>query len=214
MTPAPTYPNYLIDRYRSDTKDHELTIMHDDGLYRHLRIARPGSSMQYFDLITWPGRLSIVGDIGTGWVFSRAEDMFEFFRSPSGQINPGYWSEKVITGRAEMESFSEEKFRAWLGEEVDQREESWPGLREAVAEQIFDGNDEGSYMFEQEAFDALGAFHFGITENDETRWFEFDLADARFRDWDWSFLWCCHAIVDGIARYDEVKAEQCAAAAS
>jgi hypothetical protein len=213
MTPAPTYPNYLIDRYRSDTKNHELTILHDDGLYRHLRVARAGSSMYYFDLLTWPGRLSIVGDVQPGWVFSRVEDMFEFFRSPNEQINPTYWSEKVITGRAEMESFSEEKFRAYVTEVVDQCEESWPGLREAVKEQIFD-DDAGSYMFDQEAFDALGAFHFSITENERTRWFQFDLADARFRDWDWSFLWCCHAIVDGIARYDHIKAEQFAAVAA
>lgn len=44
--------------------------------------------------MTWPGHLSITGDVG-GYTFCRLRDMFEFFRG--GQINPGYWGEKLVS---------------------------------------------------------------------------------------------------------------------
>ena len=34
-----------------DVATHELTIIRNEGLYRHLRFSRPGSSCMYFDLI-------------------------------------------------------------------------------------------------------------------------------------------------------------------
>jgi len=43
MADRPAYPNYLGDTFARDVAEHQLTILHDDGLYRHLRCARPGS---------------------------------------------------------------------------------------------------------------------------------------------------------------------------
>lgn len=80
-----------------DAHAHTMTVLRDDGPYRHLRFATPGTRMYAYDLITWPGSLCFQGDYGT-WVFSRQEDMFAFFAQDTGDINPGYWAEKVTAG--------------------------------------------------------------------------------------------------------------------
>ena len=58
-----------------------------------------GSFNRYFEIITWPNYLSIVGDMGS-LTFSRIEDMFNFFRSESAnnpRVNPSYWHEKLVS---------------------------------------------------------------------------------------------------------------------
>lgn len=84
-------------RFLLDTAEHRLTVIRDDGLYRHLCLQRPGTSCYYYDVITWPGYLTVVGDMGT-WTFSRIADMFEFFGGWSGGINTSYWFEKLEAG--------------------------------------------------------------------------------------------------------------------
>lgn len=98
------------------TEGLQMTVALDQGLYRHLRFKAPGS-FDGFDLITWPGRLTIDGGHGT-WTFARVEDMFEFFRQHPRRrtINPGYWSEKLLggkgSGRAAAKGYSEDVYRA------------------------------------------------------------------------------------------------------
>lgn len=87
----------ISNRFLVDTALHLLEIIRDDGLYRHLRMKQPGTSCYYFDIITWPGYLTITGDMGT-WTFSRIADMFNFFGPFDGEINTGYWSEKLEAG--------------------------------------------------------------------------------------------------------------------
>ena len=71
---AKTYADFV-----EQTKDHDLVILHDDGLYRHLRVQAPGTRMWSWDVTTWPGRLATSGDIADGHVFSREPDMLQFF---------------------------------------------------------------------------------------------------------------------------------------
>ncbi|EPJ7714344.1 hypothetical protein [Citrobacter freundii] len=85
------------NRFLVDTAFHRMEIIRDDGLYRHLRMKQPGTSCYYFDIITWPGYLTVTGDMGT-WTFSRINDMFNFFGRWDGEINTGYWSEKLEAG--------------------------------------------------------------------------------------------------------------------
>lgn len=40
---------------------HQLTVLHDEGLYRHLRMAVPGMSMWHWEVVTWAGHLPITG---------------------------------------------------------------------------------------------------------------------------------------------------------
>jgi hypothetical protein len=48
-------------RFLLDTAFHRLEIVRDDGLYRHLRMKQPGKSCYYFDIVTWPGYLTVTG---------------------------------------------------------------------------------------------------------------------------------------------------------
>ncbi|MFB5948420.1 hypothetical protein [Klebsiella pasteurii] len=84
-------------RFLLDTAEHRLEIFLDNGVYRHLRMQQPGTSCYYYDIITWPGYLTVTGDMGT-WTFSRVRDMFNFFDGWTGEINTHYWSEKLEAG--------------------------------------------------------------------------------------------------------------------
>ena len=90
--------NITRDSFLRDVSKHELHIIHDDGLNRHIRLKGPNTLVQYFDLITWKGHLCYTGDMGT-FVFKRLEDMFMFFRNNyrEGEPNFGYWAEKCIS---------------------------------------------------------------------------------------------------------------------
>jgi hypothetical protein len=109
-----------VDRFLEDVKDHELTIIHDEGLNRHIRMKRPQSSSYYYDIITWNGYLTICGDMGT-YVFRRIEDMFQFFQMDDNDfnkskteplsINPGYWGEKLEAfPKRGYKEYSQDKF--------------------------------------------------------------------------------------------------------
>ena len=195
------------ERFVRETADHKMTVLHDDGLYRHLRFQRQdGASFYWFDLVTWPGSLVVNGDCGT-YTFSRIRDMFEFF-GPSGArggfedarwgINPQYWAQKLRgPGRDTAREYSHDTFRArvleWfsdVAEELD--EEETAALRSALDEQVLD--DSWGEPGEHEAHSRLRDFeHAGHTISDSWEW---DL-----REYEWEFLWCCWAIVWGIDQY-------------
>ena len=111
------------ERFVHDTSTHELSVLRDEGEYRHLRFKAPDHGFYYFDLVTWPGHLVICGDAGD-YHFSRTRDMFEFFE-PRGSrggfddveygINAHYWGEKLQGARAGRESamsYSRDALRA------------------------------------------------------------------------------------------------------
>lgn len=104
------------ERFERDTAKHELQVLHDDGLYRHLRFSAPDTYCYGYDLVTWPGYLVICGDMGD-YTFTRIRDMFEFFageRQAPG-INPSYWAQKLCGdrgGRDIARRYSEDTFRA------------------------------------------------------------------------------------------------------
>ncbi len=86
-----------LSQFVRDVCNHQMTILKNDGVYRHIRFQQPGTNCYYFDLITWPGYLTICGDMGT-WTFSRTHDMFDFFARNTLEINTHYWSEKLEAG--------------------------------------------------------------------------------------------------------------------
>ncbi|MFE2485965.1 hypothetical protein ACFXGR_22245 [Streptomyces mirabilis] len=119
-------------RFTRETVDHEMTVEHEDGLYRHLKfMSRENGSYGSFQLITWPYNLVVK----TGWTFhfdiDATPDMFELFRrtAQTGQINPGYWSEKVRAGRDEVEGFNPDLLKGevastiaqWMRDDLDDR---------------------------------------------------------------------------------------------
>lgn len=183
-------------RFASDTSRHQMTIHHDDGVYRHLRYTSnpTGYGEYWFDLITWPGRLAIVSDVGDDYVFTRHTDMFEFFRGRA--VNPHYWSEKLGGGRRSVQEYSEDVFRQVVRDlfvDAVRYGDAPRGLGQAVREGLLNQDT----FTDREARELLEAF--------EYRGFRFkDTWEYSFRDYEPAFLWCCHAIVWGIARYDRL----------
>lgn len=206
------------ERFEGEIAEHTLTVLRDDGLYRHLRCRRPDTSVYGFDVLTWPGYLAIVGDTGH-FVFSRVSDMFSFFESDAGRINPDYWSQKLQAPRPDgAERYSEDAARAavleWVRDLTDQLEdadleydEQGPRggkaalrLYQAVRERIL------SYELyaEHEARRLIADFeHDGFYMDDAWEW--------SMREYDWQFLWCCHGIVWAIGQYRAAKPEAVAA---
>lgn len=205
----------IARRFANEVAEHEMTIAHDDGLYRHLKFRHTGknySGYYWFDLVTVPGALFFQGD-GDGFSFRRLDDMFEFFRSSAylGRPNVQYWAEKLAgpTSRQVM-TYSPEMCRKWLLDEVRAETEGGrlPGLAAAVQERILDA-EELTWDDETAARRLLDDFtHY---ENEDDRYdpdrqpdFRFvDTWDVSFRDYDWWFLWALEAILWGIGKYDE-----------
>lgn len=192
------------ERFLQDTAEHELVILRDDGLYRHLRIRKPGTSAYYHDIVTWPGYLAFVGDSGD-YVFSRIEDMFEFFvHDGPERINPDYWAEKLQAPRPEgAERYSPERLRERVKEWFDQvSDEMEPDeardLWSEVQCQVLTGETEYP-SGEHEAHRLLNEFEFaGHRIYDSWEW--------NLREFDHRFLWCCWALISAIKRYREATA--------
>lgn len=187
-------------RFERDTAGHQMTVLHDDGLYRHLRFKHPDNGFYWYDLVTWPGHLTICGDMDT-FTFARIKDMFEFFHQMHGGINADYWSEKLQgprRGRDLAKSYSSEKYRARVNEWVeyvtkDMSADEAAALREAVSDRLF--NDWSGWEYSEEI--ARGLLH----EFDHDGRQVYDPSDWDLREYDSVFLWCLWAIVRGIEQY-------------
>lgn len=80
-----------LQYFERDVAEHQMQVLRDDRLYRHLLFKKPGTGCYHFNIVTYPGTLVYTGDMGS-FVFQRLEDMFEFFRSDADRgdgINPG-----------------------------------------------------------------------------------------------------------------------------
>ncbi|WP_405883556.1 hypothetical protein OG747_36265 [Streptomyces sp. NBC_01384] len=187
-------------RFARETRGHEMTILHEDGLYRHLKCANPKGGFYRFDLLTWPHNVFLRGD-GFSFGFSvwPTEDMFDVFRgSSSGGINPGYWQEKVTAGK--VRDWSEDLFRAWVLDEAATVEGYYPDAVEAVTKQILH-SDEHNTEYRGTAEFAVASFQHGdFRLRLPAEW------EQSFDDFSWEFLFACHAVLWGIGQYDAAKA--------
>lgn len=206
-------------RFLNDIAEHEMIVLRDDGVYRHISFKKPGTSCMHFDLITWPGYLCYTGDMGT-YVFSRLLDMFEFFRTDREymlkeegktlKINLGYWSEKAeATDKNDgLTEFDEDKFRrvindyrvGWMrdlkerGTSKEDRRELWESVENEVMGAASDGEHRAS----------AAAYEFSEKVDGYTFMFE-DLFEQSFDTYTHRFRWCCYALAWGIQQYDNAK---------
>ena len=210
--------------FLKDVAKHEMIVLREEGVYRHVRFSIPGDSCYRFDIITWPGYLCYTGDMGT-YVFRRLEDMFQFFRTdrdygskahPERQlhINKQYWAEKLIAidsnGRrgSSATEFSPSLFRQIVKEQLvewfrerelnkaDRRE-----LRDAIQQDVLDVADDGEAL----AYDAANEFRISLGG----RVYAFnDFWDNNLSEYTYHFTWCCYALAWGIQQYDNAKGEQ------
>ena len=209
-------------RFFKDTEHHELQILRDDGVYRHIRLKVPGTTCMHFDLITWPGYLCYTGDMGT-YVLTRLSDMFEFFRKKrradgTFSIDFRYWAEKCESEGARGDGVSEfdpdafkreitrQRRRLFVGHgehmDADERREFWDSL-----EEVKNSADEG----EHRTFSSVMDWSFLIKKRDrwghDPKWIFLcteDFPDCKA--YTHRFLWCCHAMAWGIEQYDLSKA--------
>jgi hypothetical protein len=172
----------------------------EDGLYRHIRCSRPDTGCGSFDVITWPGYLAFVGDMGD-FVFSRLPDMFNFFRGPDGRINPGYWAEKVKSkscfGKG-VEVFSVEKFHESVRYMARQTLDLEDG--DDLPEDVIDELD--ALLRAEDEWECVSEVrNFSSDRFDFTDFFEYDNNEYTYH-----FIHCLRGIVWTINRYDEQKA--------
>jgi hypothetical protein len=196
-------------RFLEDVSKHVLTVISDSGNNRHLRFKQPNSSAYGFDLVTWPGHLCITGDCGT-YVFSRLEDMFEFFRKPEYLLgkaglhtNPYYWGQKALSHDTTM------PIKKYCSDTLTQV------LRDQCCGWSFDSEDEQSYVqAEVEALigelggDKGDDFYAADSFKSEYGHVFTDLWDEDCEEYTFRYMWCLYGIAYGIGVYDDFKKQQ------
>lgn len=193
------------NQFLEDTANHGMTVHLDNGLYRHVQFKRQGSCIYAFDLVTWPGHLSISGDMGT-FTFRRLDDMFEFFRSDPKERGPsfGYWAQKcqaMDTRGSGIREYSYDKFKQAIADEIKEAVESGElVVTDELNEALEELRDEGECSLEC-AYRAIESF------NDTRSEYRFqDFHEHDLMEFSYTFLWCCYAIQWGIQQYDAAKA--------
>ena len=189
-----------FERFQETIGEHQLTVIHDDGLYRHLRCARPNSSDRHFNITTWPGYLCISGDMGC-YVFQRVEDMFQFFRSDDLAINPGYWAEKLQSGPS---SAPDEITREWVPDNFRSDIERWfkDATEDWSEEDKADAWEEVENNVLSEADNEHRAIIAAMKFCYEDKQLFQDFWEVDCKQWKGHYLWCCYAIVWAIQQYD------------
>lgn len=204
-------------RFERDVAQHEMTIIRDEGVDRHIKFRRADDSAYWFEILTWPGALCIRGDCGT-YVFSRLTDMFQFFRTDRGNdpkklyINTGYWCEKLQAvscngyGIGTAQEFSGDRFAEHVKRDFEsyfesrhvddeRKAELWQEIQDDVLDYVGDG---------------YGLGHAGDRLLDHVP----DAFPRLFEDWhEWNcdeykfhFMWNLYAIAWAIRTYDAAKA--------
>ncbi len=190
-------------QFLADVAKHEMKVELNQGIHRHIRFQEPKNSNMWFEIITWPGSLTIHGDMGT-WTFSRIDDMFGFFRTglhDPGElkINPSYWGEKlqngVHGGSDSAREFSADLFK----KEVLGRLDNWdlsPEERTEVVEQLEEEVFREDNM--HECYRALYQFNHPRVS------FDCEMPDGK--QYRYHYLWCLYAIVWAIQQFDAAHA--------
>lgn len=195
-------------QFVKDIRDHEVTIRLDQGLYRHIRLMKPGTSCMYFDLVTWPNRLVYTGDMGD-FMFSRIDDMFAFFRG--ARPNYSYWAEKVLASDGReggIYEFSMQKFQDSVWDYVTEYFDGGDPPEEMQSQiewEIFRVAEE--YGHSLPGYIAMSEFSYRFPDGTV---FHFDMHDlgGNAEVYTYRYMWACNAIPWAIKQYDELKENQ------
>jgi hypothetical protein len=186
------------EHFLKDVSNHKITIVKEDGIYRHVSADNPKTFNQWFEIITWPGCLAYHGDMGS-FMFQRCDDMFALFRGKG--VSPGYLAEKVTAENIHggIREFSVEEFRDSVLSEVRSQ---------------FDVDEDGEIS--EELMDEL---HCLLHAEDEWECVvamrDFSSKKIDFCDfWEhscmrgtWHYIWACFAINWAVNEYDKIKKE-------
>lgn len=157
-------------------KDHQITELSRNGVFRSWRCGRPSSGTYRFFITTYPGVIVVTGDIGD-LIVERVYDMLPWCRDAVDSTE--YFAQKVPHAIPTKE-FSLDVLRAWIAEMlVDEECNLLAGGRELLQEADEDAQS-GEY----------GEEHFYRELADI-----FDGADPpSWQAWNSNFLWCRDAI--------------------
>jgi len=198
-------------QFLEDVGSHKMTVLKNEGVYRHLRFSKSNSTSMRFDLLTWPRHLCFTGDMGT-YVFAREGDMFGFFgidrALPEGKvldINPDYWHEKLVAvdSRDGSKKWSEKVFAQRARECLEEwlQDSGLPEAKKLKAMQDFENEALwGCCDGKAAAYNDVMGFEVEGECPLQDFW-EVDTDEYTFR-----FIWCCYAIVWGIKKYNEAWA--------
>ena len=207
------------EQFLKNIENFEMTILKDDGIYRHLRFKRKESSSYYFDIVTYPNHLVISGDMGA-FVASRLTDMFQFYRTDreyslkDGRrlaINPSYWAEKIVSGRDEIREFSVDTLKrvaiecieSRLYDDDDWTEEQIQHLKNDVLKSI-DYTDSDSVRM----YDMMSEYEYykdGVCDSPNfefTDWWDYHSSCEAYT---FHYIWKCYAIAYAVQEYDKFK---------
>lgn len=202
------------ETFLEQVKDHQMTVIRDDGEYRHVRFRKPNTNNMFFDLVAFPGTLVFTGDMGT-YTFSRERDMFRFFHvrpddTLTRSIDKRYWGEKMTAickngdYREYQPSVAREsvkyRFDNWCEDQgqpdedaSEQEKLAWEDRKTAlwaeITREVLRHVDD-----EHEFWEAVREF----TYDD----FEFtDYHELSTQGYTHHFVWCCFAIAWGVRKY-------------
>jgi hypothetical protein len=198
------------ETFLRDVAEHQMQVKLNNGIYRHIHFARTNNEWNmWFDLVTWPGFLTISGDMGT-WTFARLEDMFTFFRSSKGlHVNPSYWAEKLQNGnnngRNNAKVYEEEMFKSQLLAQIG----GYYGLEGKELEEVTQAVIEEVLVHDCKYDLMIAARDFTHTLS-TGRKFQFSCEMPDGRDYSYHFIWCLYAIVWGIKQWDAENARRAA----
>ncbi|MCB5280482.1 hypothetical protein [Arthrobacter sp. ES1] len=202
--------------FQENSADHQLTVLHEHGLYRHIRMAEPGTRMWSWDIVTWPGHLATSGDIADGLnltefvtsadglTFSREPDMIrDFFGRMRGNrpyyadgapsLDFRYWAEKLQGDqRQTAKAYVHENFIRFVTETLTERRED--GYDASLTQERVDELiDEVKQLEEYEA----AARDWLAAHDDEFP----DSWENDFKDYTFHFQVACYAINAAVQAY-------------
>lgn len=197
------YRKQVLDQFVEDVSEHQLTIMRDAGVYRHLLCRNPKFDKMYaFEIITSPNLLLFHGDCGT-FVFSRLHDMFQFFRSDCvrSDLPLGYWSEKIEAAPAGIDVMM---YSQRLAEDSVQAVfDTWAQSQSLQGSDLEHAQQEldDQILIHCDSLDAL----FDCIGTELECGYTFDIVDVNYRTLHPAVIWCMYAIVWAIRQYDKAK---------
>jgi hypothetical protein len=190
--------------FQKDTAGHQLTILHEQGLYRHFRMSAPGTRWGSWDIITWPGNLATSGDIADGLTFSREPDMVRdffgrmrgnrpYFSDDAPSIDFRYWAEKLQGDQREtVKAYVHKDFIEFVTDTLTQRLESgyYASLTQARVDELI------AEVHDLEEHEAAAREWLG----DHDKEFP-DSWEHNFKDYTFHFQVACYAINAAVQAY-------------
>lgn len=184
------------EMFLADVAQHEVRVELNSGVHRSILFKRKGSGNMYFRLTTWNNHLAISGDMGC-YVFSRTEDMFEFFRGEL-KINLNYWCEKLQaiscfgSKNGDIREYDSSATVAQVDayfRDCNFPAESLTGVQMEVLDDVYHAEDDraaAKVLVDADIDDA----HCFLTYNPT-----------------YHIQWCLYAVVWGIQQYDALQAQ-------